>query len=84
MQPVGRDPTPSRLVMNGEAALRFAAALESLPEDQRLAVRMRYLEGLKLAEIAENLQKSPAAVAGLIRRGQLALRDQLGRFSHFA
>jgi RNA polymerase sigma-70 factor (ECF subfamily) len=78
VQPAGRDATPSQFVMNGEAALRFAAALESLPEDQRVVVRMRYMEDMKLVEIAAALGKTPGAVAGLLRRGQKALRDKIG------
>jgi RNA polymerase sigma-70 factor (ECF subfamily) len=81
MQPAGREATASQLVMNGEAALRFAAALESLPEDQRVVVRMRYMEGMKLAEIAAAMQKTPGAVTGLLRRGQQALRDKIGSMS---
>lgn len=38
---------------------------------------MRHLEGLPLAEIAEKLGKTPAAAAGLIRRGVRRLRQQL-------
>jgi RNA polymerase sigma-70 factor, ECF subfamily len=81
MQPAGREATPSRFVMNGEAALRFAAALESLSDDQRDVVRMRYVEGMKLAEIAAAMQKTPGAVAGLLRRGQQALREKIGGIS---
>jgi len=81
MQPVGRDQSPSQLVMNGESALRFAMALQSLPEDQCTVVRMRYMEGMKLAEIAEALDKSTGAVAGLLRRGQNALLGQIGSLS---
>jgi RNA polymerase sigma-70 factor (ECF subfamily) len=81
LQPAGREPTPSQFVMNGEAALRFAAALESLPEAQREIVRMRYIEGMKLIEIAATVEKTPGAVAGLLRRGQTALREKLGSMS---
>ncbi|MEX2308950.1 MAG: sigma-70 family RNA polymerase sigma factor [Pirellulales bacterium] len=81
MQPVGREATPSQFVIHGEAALRFAAALESLPEDQRTVVRMRYIEGMKLGEITAAMNKTPGAVTGLLRRGQQALRDKIGSMS---
>jgi RNA polymerase sigma-70 factor, ECF subfamily len=81
MQPHGREASPSQFVMNGEAALRFAAALESIPPDQREVVRMRFMEGMKLTEIASELGKTPGAVAGLLRRGQQALRDKIGSLS---
>ncbi|MBA3480185.1 MAG: hypothetical protein H0T51_00085 [Pirellulales bacterium] len=66
-----------RCHIKAEAALDLANALEALPDDQRLAVRMRHLEGRSLTEIAESLAKSPAAVAGLIRRGVHRLREDL-------
>jgi RNA polymerase sigma-70 factor (ECF subfamily) len=81
VQPAGRDATPSQFMIHGEAALQLAAALATLPEDQRAVVRMRYLEGMKLIEIAATMQKTPAAVAGLLRRGQKALRDKIGTMS---
>jgi RNA polymerase sigma-70 factor (ECF subfamily) len=84
MQPVGREESPSRLVMNGEAALRFAEALEALAEDQRDVVRMRFMGGMKLSEIATAMNKSPGAVAGLLRRGLDALREQFGSISRIA
>ena len=49
-----------------------------LADDQRQAVRMRYLEGEPLAVVAERMQRSPDAVVGLIRRGLVALRRHLG------
>jgi RNA polymerase sigma-70 factor, ECF subfamily len=81
-QPAGRDESPSQLVMNGEAALRFAMALQSLPEDQCTVVRMRHIEGMKLADIAAALGKSTGAIAGLLRRGQAALLGQIGSMSN--
>jgi RNA polymerase sigma-70 factor, ECF subfamily len=81
VQPMGRDASPSQLVMHGEAALRFAKALQSLPEDQSAVVRMRYMEGMKVVEIAAALNKTAGAVAGLLRRGQNALRDEIGSVS---
>jgi len=42
---------------------------------------MRYMEGMKLAEIAEALGKTTGAVAGLLRRGQTALVGQIGGVS---
>jgi hypothetical protein len=38
---------------------------------------------MKLVEIAARLQKTPGAVAGLLRRGQKALRDKIGAMSQF-
>lgn len=77
MQPAGRGTTPSQRVIKAEAALNLAHAIEQLPEQQRLAVRMRHLEGRGIDDVAAAMNKSPAAVAGLIRRGLEALRERL-------
>jgi RNA polymerase sigma-70 factor, ECF subfamily len=59
----------------GEAALQLAQALEQLPEDQRIAVQLRYLGQQSLKSIAEYMTKTTGAVAGLIRRGVEGLRE---------
>ncbi|WP_153559094.1 sigma-70 family RNA polymerase sigma factor [Roseimaritima sediminicola] len=73
----GSGPTPSHDAAVGEHVLRLARAIESLPEGQREAVRLHYLEGLKLSEVADRLDKSTSAVAGLLHRGMKALRREL-------
>ena len=75
--PPASDPTPSRVVARSESASALQAALDSLPEDQRQAVRLKHIEGRPVAEIAQTLGKSEAAVAGLLRRGVVALRQKL-------
>jgi RNA polymerase sigma-70 factor (ECF subfamily) len=82
-QPIGNDATPSQFVMKGESALQLALALESLAPDQRDVVRLRHIEGLKLHEIATQLHKTPGAVAGLLRRGLVTLRDRMGSESRY-
>jgi RNA polymerase sigma-70 factor (ECF subfamily) len=77
MQPAGRSTTPSQCLIKAEAAVNLAEALDELPESQRDAVRMRHLEGRGLDEIAAEMNKSPAAVAGLIRRGLQTLRERI-------
>jgi RNA polymerase sigma-70 factor (ECF subfamily) len=69
--------SPESLIFRGEAALDLALALEKLPEDQRLAVELRYLGQKPLQSIAEYMSKSTGAVAGLIRRGVASLRGAL-------
>jgi RNA polymerase sigma-70 factor (ECF subfamily) len=56
----------------------MANAIERLPESQREAVRLHYLEGMKLSEVAKRLDKSTGAIAGLLHRGMKTLRQQLG------
>jgi RNA polymerase sigma-70 factor (ECF subfamily) len=77
MQPAGKGTSPSQRVIRAEAALNLAEALDQLPDAQRDAVRMRHLEGRGVDDIAEAMDKTPAAVAGLVRRGLQTLREQL-------
>lgn len=74
----GDGPTPSQNASFGENVLQLADAIEHLPESQREAVRLHYLEGMKLSEVAERLDKSTGAIAGLLHRGMKTLRQQLG------
>lgn len=74
----GDGPTPSQNVAFGENVLQVAEAVERLPEAQRDAVRLHYLDGLKLSEVATKMDKSTGAVAGLLHRGMKTLRAQLG------
>lgn len=75
--PAADQTTPDVKVTKAEAALNLACAIESLPEDQRLAIRMRHLEKAGIAAIAEAMDRTPAAVASLLRRGLQGLREQL-------
>jgi RNA polymerase sigma-70 factor (ECF subfamily) len=69
--------TPSQRAIRGEEEQLLMKALSVLPDDQREAVRLRHLEGLALADVARHLGRSPAATAGLIKRGMQVLRRQL-------
>lgn len=70
-------PSPSSRVMRGEAAVRLAQAMDALPPDQCEAMRLRYLEGMSLAEIAKRLKRSEMAAAGLLKRGLRNMRQRL-------
>jgi RNA polymerase sigma-70 factor (ECF subfamily) len=72
-----RASSPSQRVLVGESAARLAAALAELPDDQREAVRLRYLEGRSLAEIAERMDRTVVAAAGLVKRGLIHLRKSM-------
>jgi RNA polymerase sigma-70 factor (ECF subfamily) len=69
--------SPSQAVERQEQALRLAEALSELPEAQRQALVLQHWHGWSLAQIAEHLGKSRAAVAGLIKRGLQRLRLDL-------
>ena len=70
---------PDRRARRNERARLLAAAVETLPDDQREAVTLRYWEGLKLAEIAGRMGRTTGSVAGLLRRGLRAVREGLRR-----
>jgi RNA polymerase sigma-70 factor (ECF subfamily) len=69
--------SPSERAERNEAILRLVDALACLPEANRQAVVMRHLQGLSLAEISQRLDRTPAAVAGLLKRGLAELRTLL-------
>ena len=69
--------SPSHNLERDERALLLAEALESLPDAQREAIVLQYWQGCSLAEIGERMERSPAAVAGLLHRGLKKLRSVL-------
>jgi RNA polymerase sigma-70 factor (ECF subfamily) len=69
--------SPSTDAHRAEQALQLAAALEHLPEAQRTALVLQYWHGWTLAQIGTHLNRTPAAVAGLLKRGLHKLREVL-------
>jgi RNA polymerase sigma-70 factor, ECF subfamily len=69
--------SPSERVERNEAVLRLADALAKLPEANRQALMLRHCQGLPLSEISARLGRTPAAVAGLLKRGLAELRKIL-------
>ena len=69
--------SPSAALQREERALRLAAALQRLPEAQRQALILQHWHGWPLAEIADHMQRTRLAVAGLLKRGLQQLRDEL-------
>jgi RNA polymerase sigma-70 factor (ECF subfamily) len=67
--------SPCRQVMHEEQLFELAAALGQLPEEQRIVVDLKHLQGWTVAEICSQVDKSEAAVAGLLRRGLRRLRE---------
>jgi RNA polymerase sigma-70 factor (ECF subfamily) len=66
--------SPSVGAVRQEDLARLAAALAELPEDQRTAVELHHLQGNAVQEIARQMQRTEASVAGLLRRGLATLR----------
>jgi RNA polymerase sigma-70 factor (ECF subfamily) len=72
--------SPSEQAERNELLLRLAGALAELPEDERTALELRYLQEppASAAEIAAHLNRPSAkAVAGLLARGLERLRQVL-------
>ncbi len=82
-EPAADQTTPSQRLIKGEKSLRLASLLQSLPEMQREAVRLRHLEGWKVERIAKELDRTVEATAGLIKRGLQALRERMSVESWF-
>jgi RNA polymerase sigma-70 factor (ECF subfamily) len=69
--------SPSDRAARHEQAVRLADALAALPDDYREALVLHYCEDLSLADVAARLDRTPAAVAGLLKRGLKQLRARL-------
>ncbi|MBU0637759.1 MAG: RNA polymerase sigma factor [Planctomycetes bacterium] len=75
--------TPSRSAAGHEAVAAMQVALAGLKEDYRDALRLRYIEGLAVAEIAARMKRSERAVHMLCHRGLQQLHTALGRSSQY-
>lgn len=49
-------------------------SFEKLPEDQRIVIKMKYIEGLTLKEIGEKLEIEPKTIKSRIHNGVVKLR----------
>jgi RNA polymerase sigma-70 factor (ECF subfamily) len=70
--------TPTQALSRKGHELRLFEALSTLPQDQREALRLRYLEGLPSKEIAERLGKSDGAIRVMLTRALSRLQQILG------
>ena len=70
--------TASQVLSRDQKQFRLVAALEKLSEEQRMALRLRYVDGLPSKEIALQLGKSDGAVRVLLTRSLDKLQQILG------
>ncbi len=70
--------SPSAVFSRDQKQLRLAAAIDELPEQQREALRLRYVEGRPTGDVATALGKSHGATRVLLSRTMKQLRDLLG------
>lgn len=69
--------SPADAMIHSERILELCEAVEALPDGQREAVQLHHWQGLTITEVGERMGRTPAAVAGLLKRGLKTLRDKL-------
>jgi RNA polymerase sigma-70 factor (ECF subfamily) len=69
--------SPSQNLMRQERLLELAEAMGRLPQDQRTALELRYLEGLSVSEVCQRMGRGTSSVANLLYRGLKGLRELL-------
>ena len=70
--------TPTAALSRNMKEVKLLEALATLPEDQREALRLRYVEGLPSKDIAERLGKSDGSVRVMLTRALGRLQQILG------
>ncbi len=75
--------TPSRVTRRDEALGALVSCLAGLSEAHQQVIRLRFLEGLPVAEVAQRLGRTEGAVVALSQRALRALREQMDRLGEF-
>ncbi len=74
---VALPPSQEREFMDGQVAAKVNAALQTLPERQRLALILCHYEEMSMAEAAAVMETTPEAIELLLSRARRSLRRQL-------
>ena len=69
--------TPSQVIRKDEALGAISACLATLPEHYREVVKMRFLEGRPVADVAETLDRSIGSIHMICHRALKQLREQV-------
>lgn len=77
------DRTPSQSVAVREAVGMVRGALNDLPPDYQQALRLRYLDGLTVAQTAQRMTRTQGAVCLLCHRALKKLHTALGSSTEF-
>lgn len=70
--------TASQAFSRDQKQMRLLTALDTLPAEQREALRLRYVDGLPSKEIADRLGKSDGAIRVMLTRSLAKLQQILG------
>jgi RNA polymerase sigma-70 factor, ECF subfamily len=73
-------PGPDQTLEQGELAEALSRAIGELPEERRIVVVLRDVEGLAYEEIAEVLELPVGTVRSRLHRARLDLKEKLERF----
>lgn len=69
-----KEQSPEQRVLSGEQLADLRLALDALPEQQQLLLRLRFIHGLRCGEIATHLGRSENAVRVMLSRTLSSLR----------
>lgn len=75
-------PTPSRVLHTREVANAVQRAVSQLPNHERVAMRLYYLQQLSTDAVAAELQITPGAVRAVLQRARKRLFKLLGPNAH--
>ncbi|MEM7204702.1 MAG: sigma-70 family RNA polymerase sigma factor [Planctomycetota bacterium] len=77
--PANEQRTPSSEVGRGEEMARVAAVIQRLPDDYRVALLLRAVDGKSAREIGEQLGRTEQATRMLLHRARAALAAELAK-----
>lgn len=73
------EPTPLEQLLNDEVPQRVRDVLQNMPDDYRVIIELRYLEGLSHDEMKTRLGLTNGALRGLIHRAKQRFREEYER-----
>jgi len=72
--------TPHERLLDGELQEAVEAAIQSLPENQRMAIVLRRYENMPYEDIAKVLKTSVPAVKSILFRARAELKEKLAKY----
>ena len=80
LDPPDPSPSASEKLLVEEAGLMVRTSLDMLPQKQRMAIILKYYEGLGYREIASILESTEKAVERLLARARASLESSLSEW----